>query len=58
MFAAHQKDGFFCGDSENVGAGDCRTARALNCSLDVVDDVEAPRGVLVGQGELLAVAAV
>jgi len=39
---------------EDVGAGDGSRAGSLESGLDLVDDLEAPGGVLVGVGPLLA----
>jgi len=42
------------GEGEDVGAGDGAGAGRLEGGLDLVDDLEAPGGVPVGVGPLLA----
>ena len=49
----YQLDGDLGGEGEDVGAGDNAGAGVLERGLDVVDDGESPRGVVVGRRRLL-----
>lgn len=50
----YQDSGVSCSEGKDVGAGHGARTFLLQCSLDLVDDLEPPRGVPVGVRPLLA----